>query len=287
MAARIKVAEVRAGDFMRLHIFPVRNYHRGKRRTRFAPSTAAQEKYNAKMAALHFADLLHANYTEDDLALRLSYDGVDVDLDAAVRCFSNWLRRLKYAYRKRGRELKAMWKTEQGKNGGRIHHHVIVNACEGVTDNQRFMRRIWNNGGFGGASFVYIAPLEFDTDEEGGFEDGGLTGLARYFIFDNEDGKQKLTAQRYGRTRNLKEPEIKERIGTLTIKEAAYINQTRDAAVIESIYTDYDVCSVVPEVYDEESDNARFCTGLFCTVYMRRKEMRYNCVRRKRGRKRK
>ena len=285
MATRIKVNEIKAGDFMRLHIFPVRNYHKGTRKKHFAPSSAAQEKYNAKMAALRFADLLHTNFTENDFAIRLSYDGIDVDLSAALRSLDNWIRRMRYAYNKCGVELRAMWKTEQGKNGGRIHHHVVINACEGVTDNQRYMRNIWKNGGFGGASFVYIAPLEFDTDSNGGFNDGGLVGLAKYFIFDNEDGKQKLTAQRYGRTRNLKEPVITERTGAITTAEAAYLASTKDFQRLADMYADYTVCAVVPETYSEESEHARFCTGLFCTVYLRKKVMRYNCtkkVRRKR-----
>ena len=256
---------------MRLHIFPVRNCYKGKRKKRFLPSDAAQEKYNVKMAAFRFADLLHMNFTENDFALRLSYGDADVDVDMAIHALNKWVRRMKYAYSKRGVELKAMWKTEQGKNGGRIHHHVVINACEGVTDNQRYMRRIWNNGGFGGASFVYIAPLEFNIDSMGGFCDGGLVGLAKYFIFDNEDGKQKITAQRYGRTRNLKEPTIIERVGILSAAEVAYIAKTKAAAEIEKMYPDFVVCSVVPETYSDESAHAHFCTDLFCTVYLQKK----------------
>lgn len=278
MATRIKTVAVSAGDYMRVHIFPVRNYRGGRRLKKFKASSEAQKKYNLKRAAMYFADLLHANFTENDYALRLSYDGVDVDTEMAERSFKNWLRRLKRAYKKKGVELRAMWKTERGKNGGRVHHHVVINACEGVTDDQRLMRRIWNNGGFGGASYVYIAPLEFNVDAKGGFEDGGLTGLARYFICDDKPGKEKITACRYGRTRNLCEPEVREVIGELTAKEASYINETQDAALLEELYEGYKVCAVAPEIYDEESENARYCTGLFTVVYLQRKEMVFNCA---------
>ena len=281
MATRIKTVAVCAGDYMRVHIFPVRNYNGGRRLKKYKPSSAAQERYNRKRAAMHFADILHANFTENDYALRLSYDGVDVDTEMAERALKNWLRRMKRAYQKRGVELRALWKTERGKNGGRVHHHVVINACEDVTDDQRLMRRIWNNGGFGGDSFVYIAPLEFNTSN-GGFEDGGLTGLAKYYIYDDKPGKEKITACRYGRTRNLKEPEVREVIGALTIKEASYINETTDASVIEELYEGYEVRAVAPEVYDEESENARYCTGLFTVVYLQRKEMVFNCVSKRR-----
>lgn len=282
MATRIKTVEVKAGDFLRVHIFPVRNYHKGKRTKRFMPSSAAQEKYNRKRAAMKFADWLHQNFTENDFAMRLSYHGVDVDLETAVRCFKNYLRRLKRAYAAAGVELKAMWKTEQGKNASRVHHHLVVNACPGVTDDLQRMNRIWNNGGFAGASFAYVAPLQFGVDDEGDFADGGLTGLSKYFVFDNREDAPKLTAQLYGHTRNLAEPEVRERIGEISVKEAGYINETRDASLLEGLYEGYTVCSVVPEVYDEDSENARFCTGLFGVVYLRRKEMRFNCVGKRR-----
>lgn len=272
MATRIKTVEVKAGDYMRVNIFPVRNYHKGKRTKRFKPSTAAQNKYNAKMAAMHFADLLHANFTGADFAVRLSYHGVDCDLETGVRALKNFIRRLKRAYSAAGVELKAMWKTEQGKNASRVHHHLVINACPGVTNDLQRMNRIWNNGGFAGASFVYIAPLQFDIDEEGGFADGGLIGLAKYFVFDNRPEVQKLTARLYGRTRNLCEPEVRERIGELTVAEAGYINETQDGSILEELYEGYTVVSVAPEVYDEEDENARFCTGLFTVVYLRRKE---------------
>ena len=282
MATRIKTVAVCAGDYMRVHIFPVRNYNGGRRLKRFKPSSEAQARYNRKRAAMYFADLLHENFTENDYALRLSYDGIDVDIEMAERAFKNWLRRLKRAFKKKGVELRAMWKTERGKNGGRVHHHVVINACEGVTDDQRAMRGIWNNGGFGGTSFVYIAPLEFNTNADGGFEDGGLTGLAKYLVFDDTPGKEKITACRYGRTRNLREPQVREVIGELTAKEASYINETQDASLLEELYEGYTVRSVVPEVYDEESENARYCTGLFTVVYLQRKEMVFNCVSKRR-----
>ena len=42
MATRIKQVEITAGDYKRVHWFPVRNYHRGRRTKQFRPSSAAQ-----------------------------------------------------------------------------------------------------------------------------------------------------------------------------------------------------------------------------------------------------
>lgn len=279
MATRIKIREVKAGDYMRVHIFPVRNYHRGKRSKRYKESSEAQKRYNDKMAALRTADTLHANFTENDYALRLSYSDECPDLDGAGRDMDNFVRRLRYEYKKHGVELKAYAVTAEGKNGGRVHHHVVVNACAGVTDDQRLMRKIWNNGGRKGPrSYVNIEPLEFDDGEGMEFSDGGLTGLSKYIFFDNAVAASRPGKRRYFRTRNLVQPEIRETTGKISCREAAYINQTADKDIIGELYPEYTVRTVVPETFsDDEADYARFNCGLFSVAYLCRKEMRFNC----------
>lgn len=266
MATRIKLVEVKAGDYMRLHIFPVRNYHKGRRRRHFTPSSEAQQRYNDKMTALRLADLLHANFTEADYALRLSYAGESPDVETGEREVRKLVRKLKYAYKKRGCELKYILVTEQGKNYGRVHHHLIINACEGIGRSE--IERKWSG-------YAHTEHLRFDDSEGMEFADGGLTGLSKYVVFD----KPKITPKRYSRSRNLIEPEIREIIGELTCAEAAYINETGDKSRLEELYEDYHVRTVVPSRYTDCGDeNARFAAGLFCVAYLCRKERKFNCL---------
>lgn len=271
MATRMKLVEVKAGDYMRLHIFPVRNYHRGRRARRFTPSSEAQRRYNDKMTALRLADLLHANFTEADYALRLSYKGESPDVETAECDVRKFLGRLKYAYRKHGRELKYILVTEQGKNNSRVHHHLVINACDGISRTE--IEQKWGH-------YAHTEQLRFDDSEGMDFSDGGLTGLSKYVVFD----KPKITPKRYSRSRNLAEPEIREVIGALTCAEAAYISETGDKSCIEALYEDYNVRTVVPSRYmdDGDGENFRQAAGLFCVAYLCKRERSFNCIGKKR-----
>jgi len=272
MATRIKIREVRAGDFMRIHIFPVRNIHRGRRQKHYRESDDAQKRYNAKMRAMRTADLLHANFTEADYALRLSYTGESPCLADGKADLRKFIRRLRPYYRRAGIELRALGVTAEGKNQSRVHHHLVLSACPGLTDDQRLLRKLWANGGRGGAtSYVWIEPLEFDRGEGMDFSDGGLTGLSKYVIFDNaEDGREK-GERAYFRTRNLCEPEIREKVGEISARQAAYINATADKQILAELYPGYDVRTVVPSTYIEADAPPLWQTGLFTTVYLSRR----------------
>lgn len=273
MAQRIKTVEVYAGDFCRVHIFPVRNCHRGRRGRKFRPSSAAQEKYNQKRRELYLRDLLHANFTERGFALRLSYDGESPDVETAQAALRRFIRRLKRWYQKHGAELKYIYCTERGKNHGRVHHHMVVNDCPGLTDSPYFFRDLWANGGLpGGRGYVYAAPLEFAKGEGGAFEDGGLTGLSKYIVYD----KQKTTSKQYGRSRNLEEPEVIEHIGTVTSREVERMTQTGDFTDFVKRYADYDIYDSQFEQFNAAHPGDPPVTGIFATVCMRRRVMKFN-----------
>lgn len=272
MATRMKQVEVTAGDYLRVHYFPVRNYHRGRRTKRFRPSTAAQEKYNQKRRELHLRDLLHCNFTDLDFAVRLSYDGESPDIEAAQGCIRRFLRRLKRAYARAGVELKYIYCTERGKHGGRVHHHMVVNACAGVTDNPYFFRRVWNNGGLPGKSYAYAAPLEFACGKDGDYEDGGLTGLSKYIIYD----KQKETDKQYSRSRNLVEPQERESIGAVSCATVSRIAETGDLTDLAARYPDYDIYKMQADCFDAAAPDAPPMTGTFVTVFLCRKKMIFN-----------
>lgn len=272
MATRVKQVEITAGDYMRVHWFPVRNYHRGRRTKQFRPSSAAQEKYNQKRRELHLRDLLHANFTDLDFACRLSYDGESPDIEAAQGCIRRFLRRLKRAYKRAGVELKYIYCTERGKHGGRVHHHLVVNACPALTDNPYFFRRMWNNGGLPGKSYVYATPLEFACGKDGDYEDGGLTGLSKYIIYD----KQKETDKQYSRSRNLVEPQVHESIGAISRAAVDRIVETGDLTELADRYPDYDIYKTQIDSFDAADPGAPPMSGTFVTVFLCRKAMTYN-----------
>lgn len=275
MATRIKRVEIRAGDFLRVHDFPVRNYHKGPRGGKFRPSSEAQKKYNQKMRELHLRDLLHCNFTDRDFALRLSYDGESPDIETALACIRRFLRRLKRAYRRAGVELKYIYCTERGKHHGRVHHHLVVNSCPTLTDNPYFFKKLWNNGGLPGkCSYVYAAPLEFATGEDGDYEDGGLTGLSKYIIYD----KQKETDKQYSRSRNLAEPEVTETVGAVTRRELERVAETGDLTDLLERYPDYFVYKTQVDRFDEDDADigAPPLCGTFVTVFLCRKKMKFN-----------
>lgn len=66
------------GDYMDADIYPVFQ-PAGKRRARCKPTSAIQEKLNQKNAEKKITRLAHANFTEDDIALHLTYDELPED----------------------------------------------------------------------------------------------------------------------------------------------------------------------------------------------------------------
>ena len=69
------------GDYMDADIYPVFQPS-GKRRARCKPTSAIQEKLNQKNAEKKITRLAHANFTEDDIALHLTYDELPEDDNA-------------------------------------------------------------------------------------------------------------------------------------------------------------------------------------------------------------
>ena len=89
------------GDYMDADIYPVFQ-PAGKRRARCKPTSAIQEKLNQKNAEKKITRLAHANFTEDDIALHLTYDELPEDEEQAQRDLYNYIRRVKRLRKKMG-----------------------------------------------------------------------------------------------------------------------------------------------------------------------------------------
>ena len=188
------------GDFMDGDIYPVFQ-PAGKRRKKCRPTSQIQERLNQKNAEKKLTRLVHNNFTEDDIALHLTYrQGEEpVDEAAAQKDAYNFLRRLKRRYKKLGLELKYISCTEYGKKNGRVHHHMILSG--GM--NRDEVEKLWGKG------YANSKRLQFEED--------GVTGLAHYMA------KDKHFYKRWNQSRNLVIPEPAQFDGQLSMDDIADI----------------------------------------------------------------
>lgn len=183
------------GDYMDADIYPVFQ-PAGKRRARCKPTSAIQEKLNQKNAEKKITRLAHANFTEDDIALHLTYDELPEDEEQAQRDLYNYIRRVKRLRKKMGLPpLKYLSCTEVGKKSGRIHHHIIMSG--GV--DRDTLEKLWGKG------YANSKRLQFKED--------GITGLTRYVAKDH------LFYKRWNQSKNLVRPEPVVRDSAVTMDD--------------------------------------------------------------------
>lgn len=184
------------GDYMDGDIYPV--FQRpGERRKRSKPTSAIQARLNQKNAEKKLTRLVHANFTERDLALHLTLapGREPKDEKDAKRILANYIRRLKRLYRKLGLELKYITRIEYGGRGGRVHYHLIISG--GVDRDE--LEKLW------GLGYANSKRLQFGED--------GVAGLARYMV------KDRTSYRRWNQSRNLVIPEPVERDGEIGMEE--------------------------------------------------------------------
>lgn len=173
----------------------------GKRRKKCKPTSVIQERLNQKRAENHIARIAHLNFTENDLAVHLTYK-VSPSIDRAEKDFKNFLAKLRRRYKKIGSELKYMSTVELGKRNRRVHMHMIMNA--GISRDE--IEKLW---GFG---YANTRRLQFNEE--------GITGLARYIT------KERGSYRRCNHSKNLIMPEADIDDGVITAEDMA---EMRDA----------------------------------------------------------
>ena len=231
MAVTYREVRVETGGFMRVCIFPVRPVANARKKKN-KPTAATQERMNRINAARRLSDIINLNFTKSDVQLKLDYSafrsehGRNPDADEVARIMSNFLRRLKRAYLKKGIELKYVYCTEQGTRGHLTHHHVIVSAGLSLDE----IRSLWRDGG------VWMRKLYFD--ERGCFD------LAGYFV------KAKYTYRSYTSSRNCIRPQESGRDKCI-YKNDYRINQktfskitSNDATAIRRLYPDWELAEL-------------------------------------------
>lgn len=233
------------GEYMDADIYPVFQKP-GARRKRCKPTSEIQAKLNQRNAEKKLTRLVHNNFTENDIALHLTYrNGEEPENEAdALRVLGNFIKRLKRRYKKAGKELKYISCTEYGKKTGRVHHHLIIN---GGYDRDE-IEKLWGRG------YANSKRLQFEED--------GVTGLARYIA------KDKHFFKRWNQSRNLDIPEPAQYDGQLNMDDIAEIKEAIDSKsayqYFEERYPDFEL---VEAVYTQNNINR----GIYIHFEMRRR----------------
>lgn len=173
---------------LEVEIYPISIQERKeKRKKKEKASLPKQKNLNDKNAKKHLIRLINTNFTDDDLAVHLTYtDGeLPVDEEEAKKDVINYIRRIKHYRKKNGLPpLKYIAVIENGKKRKRIHHHILISGMD-----RDVVEKLWAKG---------RANADRLKEDEYGYE-----GLARYITKDPKGNK------RWVQSKNLKQPVIK------------------------------------------------------------------------------
>ena len=127
--------KIRAGDVYEVEEFYCprtigKKYERGRRENL---TSEEQAKRNLQIARKNLTRTINANFSGKDYFVLLTY-AAEVTVEEARKLLANFFLRLKRYRKKNGfSDLKYVAVTEtQGKNN-RVHHHVVMNAFEGLS----------------------------------------------------------------------------------------------------------------------------------------------------------
>ena len=210
-------------------------------------SPEAIARANARNARKYFERKLNTNFCDLDNRIDLTYkDDYLPDAAQAQRDVQNYLRRVKYACRKRGLPPPKYMGVSEGKREGsrqkRVHHHIVI-SC-GLSREE--LERIWRKGR------VRTDRLQADRFD--------YTALARYLM------KEPEGAKRYFCSRNLKEPVITVSDTKLSIRKAERIAQSAEEsapAIFAKLYPDH-------EFLDCQVKRSDFVAGVYIYVRLRK-----------------
>ena len=222
------------GDYADVYIYPVytlRKRPSGRRRSRRAPTRAVQQKLNRRHRTEKLGRLLHANFTERDLAVTLTYaENPDSD-ETAVKDIQRWLRRVRYRYRKAGLTLKYVWTMERS-GKGRYHFHVVISG--GIDRDE--LEMLW------GLGYANSKRLQFDET--------GLTALSNYMT-KNYDEEDRPAYRAYNPSKNLIDPEPTYSDTRVRSRKRAAELADMDWNAWHELWPDYELTDLHPFFSDE------------------------------------
>lgn len=218
MRENVRERDTVCGEFKRVNLYPV--HKPAKRSPRAVPTTEVQAKLNEENSRNRLIDLIHTNFTPDDMAVHLTYEDGQMpeSAEAAGKLVYNYVRRLARVWsavcgRDRS-EFKYIIVTEMSSTG-RIHHHCLISGglpLETISDK-------W------GLGHTQARALEFDEN--------GLTGLSVYIT------KSRVGYRRWQGSKNLSKPAVRENDYKIRKKDVKYISENPDDVwYIEQLHGD-------------------------------------------------
>lgn len=163
-----------------------------RREGRAQISTPARESLNAKLSWQKLMLILAANFRSTDLVVTLTYrDGcLPIHREAADRRLDYLIRNLREYRKKQGQLLVYARITEGYHSGGRLHHHLIINAT--------------------GQDFDAIRKLWIRDGDDVDFEQFGIDGAERWAKYltkePREKGRRHVGDRTWRTSRNVKKP---------------------------------------------------------------------------------
>lgn len=223
---------IECGDYLEVDIFPVYKQSGKGRKKRAKPTSETQANLNQRNAERELIRLLHANFTEQDIVITLTYrDEVHPETyEESWRDANNFLRRVKRLRDKLGLPKLKYILVPGGKK--RFHFHIAMNGGLDRTT----LEKMW---GFG---YANTRQLQFDEN--------GVTGLGCYISrqfkdeitgVDERDKNQK----RFSTSKNLVRPEGRERDGRISRRRAEELAtvDVDNRGVFEKLYKGYTLVS--------------------------------------------
>ena len=186
--------KIKAGDAYEVEEFYCprtigKKYERGRRENL---TSEEQAKRNLAIARKNMTRTINANFSGKDYFVLLTY-AAEVNVEEARKLLANFFLRLKRYRKKNGfSDLKYVAVTEpQGKNN-RVHHHVVMNAFDGLSmkEGLEILLEKWGHG------TVLIKHLYKNQKDN---------RLASYISKENI----RKGAKRWSTSKNLKKPVVK------------------------------------------------------------------------------
>lgn len=219
------------GDgYMDASIYPVFQLP-GARRAKCKPTSEMQARLNQRHAELELTRLAHANFSEGDVMLTLTYREQPESVAAAEQQLRNYLRRVKRRRVKLGlAPLKYIYCTQRGEKYGRIHHHLMLN--EGLDRDE--VEGLW------GLGYANARRIQYDSVY-------GIVGLSIYMAKGSQTRADRDTYRRYTCSRNLVRPEPQVIDGKVTREDleemADAIDGSGAADFFEAMFEGYTLAS--------------------------------------------
>lgn len=217
-----KLKTIRAGRLVRSVVYTASPQPKEPRlrRARHQITSAAQAKFNLAKSMEKLEALIALNFPDGFWWVTLTYDDAHLpeDRKAAGAIMRKYIRKLRGAWKLKGKDLLYIYCTQEVQDDGslRLHHHMVLSAADGGKDDFDTIRALWEYG-----SNLYIEWQ--DSDE-------AVTDKATYMTHEPRDhGKPRPGEQTWTPCRGLKRPEVE----VIDVPDEVTLEAPAGAATIE------------------------------------------------------